>query len=121
MVFDPPGLPFSQLCFETVGTAPVTELWNSKRSVLKPVLLNIGGRWAPRAGGDCVMCGESRLVGHMMAAETFIVELYCLVESGPVQGSMFEVCFGCEEAELLSNFQNLLRASASILPFISNT
>ena len=37
------------------------------------------------------MSGESRLVGHMMAAEAFIAELYSLVEFGPVQGSMFEV------------------------------
>ena len=56
------------------------------------------------------MSGESRLVGHMMAAEASIVEMYCLVEFGPVQGSMLEVCFGCEEAELLSK----LTSSVSI-------
>ena len=101
MVFDPPELPFNDLCFETVGTAPVTGSWNRKRSVLKPALLNSGGRRVARAGRDCVMSGESRLVGHMMTAEAFIVELYCLVEFGPVQGSKLEVCFGCEETELL--------------------
>ena len=73
MVFDPPELLFNEFCFETVGTVPVTGSWNRKRSVLKPALLNSGGRRVPRAGGDCVMAGESRLVGHMMAAEAFIV------------------------------------------------
>lgn len=92
MVFDPPELPFNKVCFETVGTAPVTGLWNRKRSVLKPALLNNEVRTVPRAGGGGVMSGESRLVGHMMAAEAFIAELYSLVEFGPVQGSMFEVC-----------------------------
>ena len=76
MAFDPPELPFNEHCFETVETFPVTGLWNRKRSVLKPASLKRGGRRIPRAGGDCVMSGESRLVGHMMAAEAFIVELY---------------------------------------------
>ena len=91
MVFDPPGLSFNKVCFETVGTAPVTGSWNGKRSVLKPALLTNEVRTVPRAGGDDLMSGESRLVGHMMTAEAFIAELYSLVEFGPVQGSMYEV------------------------------
>ena len=59
------------------------------------------------------MSGESRLVGHMMAAETFIVELYCLVDLGPVQRSLFEVCFGCEEARLLSELTSSVSINAS--------
>ena len=43
MIFDPPELPFNELGFENVGTAPVSGWWNRKRSVLKPALLNSGG------------------------------------------------------------------------------
>ena len=60
------------------------------------------------------MSGESRLVGHMMPAEAFIVDSYCLVGFGPVQGSMFEVCFGCEEAKLLSELTSSVSINASL-------
>lgn len=64
-----------------------------KEIALKSALSNGMDNWGkriPRPGNGCVKDGRVRLVGFIMAAEAFMVELCCL--AGPVQGSMFEVC-----------------------------